>query len=76
VTDDRHRALTRLGDALRDAPAGARGLMHKVMLSFSHPGYLYESLEACGRFDPDSGAVVWETIPEPHLGAAARPQDH
>jgi hypothetical protein len=65
VTDDRARALARLGDALRDAPVGARGLVHKVMLSFSRVGYLYESLEAHGRYDPDSGAVVWEPIPDP-----------
>jgi hypothetical protein len=65
ITDDRNRALTRVGDALRSAPAGARGLVHKVMLSFSRPGYLYESLEARGRFDPVSGTVVWEALPDP-----------
>lgn len=65
VTDDRNRALTHVGDALRDAPAGARGLVHKVLLSFSRVGYLYEGLEARGRFDPASGTVVWEVLPEP-----------
>jgi hypothetical protein len=65
VTDDRHHALTSVGDALRSSPAGARGLVHKVMLSFSRPGYVYEGLEALGRFDPASGTVVWETIPKP-----------
>jgi hypothetical protein len=65
VTDDRARALAHVGEELRDAPAGARGLVHKVMLSFSRPGYLYEALEARGRYDPGTGAVVWETLPEP-----------
>ena len=65
VTDDRNRALTRVGEALHSSLAGARGLVHKVMLSFSRPGYLYESLEARGRLDPVSGTVVWEAIPEP-----------
>lgn len=65
VSDDRNRALTNLSDALRDAPAGARGLVHKVMLSFTRPGYLYEALVARGRFDPGSGTVLWETLPGP-----------
>lgn len=61
VTNDRTRALASLGDALRDAPAGARGLVHKVRLSFTRPSYLYQGLDARGRFDPGTGAVVWET---------------
>jgi hypothetical protein len=65
VTDDRNRALTCVDDALRSSPAGARGLVHKVMLSFSRPGYVYEGLEARARFDPGSGAVVWEVLQEP-----------
>jgi hypothetical protein len=64
VSDDRNRALINVGDAVRDAPAGARGLVHKVMLSFTRPGYLYERLEARARFDPGNGAVVWVTPPE------------
>jgi hypothetical protein len=65
VSDDRNHALTRVSDALRGSPVGARGLVHRVMLSFTRPGYLYEALEARGRYDPASGAVVWEALPEP-----------
>lgn len=65
VTDDYSRALAGLGEALRASPDGARGLVHKVMLSFSRPGYLYERLVAHARYDSGSGTVVWETVPPP-----------
>lgn len=67
VSDDYGRAITSLGEALRDFPAGSRGLVHKVMLSFTRPGYLYESLMARGRYDSRSRTVVWETIPAPAI---------
>jgi hypothetical protein len=65
VTDDEHSTLTRLSEALREAPHGSRGLVHRVMLSFARAGYIYESLIAVGRFEPSSGAVVWEDISGP-----------
>jgi hypothetical protein len=73
VTNDRTRALASLGDALRDAPAGARGLVHRVLLSLINPGYMYESLEARCRYDPDSGTVVWDQLPPPSTWANLRP---
>jgi hypothetical protein len=64
VTDDRARALTRLGAALRDAPPGARGLVHRVLPSMARVGYLYDGLIARGTFDPAGDAVVWEELPD------------
>jgi hypothetical protein len=61
--DDRARALACAGEALRDAPSGACGLVHRVTLSFARVGYVYDALVARGRFDPVSGAVVWEELP-------------
>lgn len=65
VTGDYGRAIVALSDELRAAPYGARGLVHKVMLSFTRPGYLYEALVARGWFDAVTCAVVWETLPNP-----------
>ncbi|GAA2084055.1 hypothetical protein [Actinomadura alba] len=68
VTDEEQRALAGLGDALREAPAGARGLVHRVMLSFARCGYVYESLIARAALDPRSGAIVWEQFPRGSFG--------
>jgi hypothetical protein len=63
VTDDMQRALEHAGEALRAAPAGARGLVHRVARSFARVGYHYDRLIARGSFDPDSGLVAWEEQP-------------
>jgi hypothetical protein len=73
VTDDRNRALTRVSDELRNSPAGARGLVHRVLLSLINPGYMYESLEARCRYDAGSGTVVWDQLPPPSTWANLRP---
>ncbi|HEV7933477.1 MAG TPA: hypothetical protein VGP70_14360 [Actinomadura sp.] len=65
VTDDLNRAVGHVCDALRKAPLGARGLVHRVMLSFSGLGYVYEALVARGRVEPDSDTIVWDIIPAP-----------
>ncbi|WP_222722592.1 hypothetical protein [Actinomadura alba] len=63
MSDDGARARKYVADGLRDASDGARGLVHRVTLSFSRIGYVYEALVARGRLDPMSGAVVWEEFP-------------
>lgn len=63
VTVDHGRALSAVTAALRDAPTGSRGLVHRVALSFSRVGYFYEGLVARCQLDPDSGGVVWDALP-------------
>jgi hypothetical protein len=71
VADDHGRALLHAGDALREAPAGSRCLVHRVMLSFSRIGYFYEALVARGRLRRgSSGTVVWEALPAPGVQLA------
>ncbi|GAA2100514.1 hypothetical protein [Actinomadura alba] len=65
VTDDHEHALAAVADALRSAPVGARGLVHRTMLSFSRLGYVYEGLVARCRIDPGSGTVVCDDLPRP-----------
>jgi hypothetical protein len=64
VTDDQERALERLCEALRDAPAESRGLMHKVTVSMAKPGhYYYDGLLVRVTVDACTGAVVSEEFP-------------
>lgn len=63
VTVDHDRALSAVSEALHDAPVGARGLVHRVALSFSRVGYFYEGLVARCRIRPETGAVVWDDLP-------------
>lgn len=65
MTDDHARALSHVCEALRAAPAGARGLVHRVAVSFSHTGYFYEGLVARCQIDPGSGAILWDEVPWP-----------
>ena len=59
-------------DALRSAPAGSRGLVHRVMLSFSRVGYVYEGLVARCRIDPADG-VEWDELPSPFTWTGLAP---
>ena len=73
VSVDYDRALSATAEAIRDAPAGSRGLVHRVSLSFSRVGYFYEGLVARCCVDPDSGAVVWDNIPRPSSWSRTAP---
>lgn len=65
VTDDRRLAMAHVEAELQTAPVGSRALVHKVLPSLARIAYIYESLVASGRVNPRSGAVVWETLPNP-----------
>jgi hypothetical protein len=62
VCDDRQRALSRLSEALREAPAGARGVVHKVTVSLAEVGYWYDEVIALAEFDAATGAVVHRDV--------------
>lgn len=64
VTDDYDIALDEVADSLHSAPAGARGLVHRVSPSFTRTGFVYEGLIARCRLDPDGG-LVWDELPPP-----------
>jgi hypothetical protein len=72
VTDDYERALDEVVDALRSAPAGSRGLVHRVSLSFIRTGFVYEGLIARCRPDP-AGDVAWDDIPPPSMWTKLAP---
>ncbi|REE94851.1 hypothetical protein [Thermomonospora umbrina] len=59
VCDDRARAISRLGDALLEAPPGAVGLVHRVTVGGVRPGYLYDGLIARARRNDATGGVDW-----------------
>ncbi|MBC6457063.1 hypothetical protein [Actinomadura sp. HBU206391] len=65
MTDEHARALSHVCEALRIAPIGTRGLVHRVAFSFSLPAYVYEGLVARCRIDPGSSAAVWDEITQP-----------
>ncbi|MBC6458045.1 hypothetical protein [Actinomadura sp. HBU206391] len=65
VTGDYDRTLDDVVEALASAPAGSRGLVHRVILSFSRVGYVYQGLVARCRIDPPTGDVVWDSLPSP-----------
>lgn len=57
VCDDQGRALTRMSEALREAPAGAQGLVHKVTCNPVKLAYWYDDLVARAQVNPSTGAV-------------------
>lgn len=63
VTDDYEVALDEVVEELAAAPAGSRGLVHRIYLSFVRAGYMYEGLVARGRIV--AGRVAWDTLPPP-----------
>jgi hypothetical protein len=65
VFKDRSRAFTVVGQALREAPAGSRALLHKVSLGRAKTGYCYEALLARAAVDQDTKAIVWQKFPTP-----------
>lgn len=72
VTDDYELALDEVVDALTSAPAMARGLVHRVALSFVRTAYMYEGLIARCRLDP-AGDAAWDNIPPPSTWTSLRP---
>jgi hypothetical protein len=59
-TTDRRRAMQCLGDALRDAPAGACGVVFKVEVDpIGTAKYRYGGIIARAQHDASSGCVVW-----------------
>jgi hypothetical protein len=63
ITDDEQLALEHASEALRTAPDGSRGLVHRAQPSIARIGYYYVGLIARGSVDPESGVVVWEDLP-------------
>ncbi|WP_344397700.1 hypothetical protein [Actinomadura alba] len=72
VTDDHELALGKVVDALTSAPAGSRGLVHRVCLSLIRTAYVYEGLVARCRIDP-AGDAVWDDLPPPSTWTSLRP---
>jgi hypothetical protein len=72
VTDDYEHALAEVVGALTDAPAGSRGLVHRMALSFIRTAYVYEGLVARCRLDR-GGDPVWDDIPPPATWTGLRP---
>ncbi|GAA2109173.1 hypothetical protein [Actinomadura alba] len=71
VTDDYGLALDEVVDALAGAPAGARGLVHRVSLSYHRAAYVYEGLVARCRLGREG--AVWDDIPPPSTWTKLRP---
>ncbi|GAA2089431.1 hypothetical protein [Actinomadura alba] len=72
VTDDYEVALNEVVDALARIPAGPRGLVHRVALSFIRTAYVYERLIARCRIDP-VGDLAWDDLPAPSAWTRLRP---
>ncbi|GAA2119672.1 hypothetical protein GCM10009780_79560 [Actinomadura alba] len=72
VADDYYRACREVVDALASAPAGSRGLIHRVCLSYHRTAYVYEGLIARGRFR--RGRVVWDKVSPPSAWTHLRPR--
>jgi hypothetical protein len=62
VSDDRQRAVSRLSEALQDAPAGARGVLHQVTVSLAEVGYWYGAPIVTAELDRETGAVVLNEV--------------
>jgi hypothetical protein len=61
VSDDRQQVVTNLTQALREAPAGAQGLVHQVTVAWAFtPVYHYEGLFARAEVDDGTGTVIWQ----------------
>jgi hypothetical protein len=71
VTDDYEHALDDVVEALTRVPAGARGLVHRVSLSYHRAAYVYEGLVA--RCRVGRGGAVWDDIPPPSMWTNLRP---
>jgi hypothetical protein len=63
ITDDYERALDNVVDALATAPAGSRGLVHRIWLSYHRAAYVYEGLVARCRLGVHG--AEWDDIPPP-----------
>ncbi|SEG69158.1 hypothetical protein SAMN04489712_10956 [Thermomonospora echinospora] len=58
VCDDQGKAVRRLAEALREAPAGALGLVHSVTRPWWTDGYWYGDLLVRVQVDSGTGTVV------------------
>jgi hypothetical protein len=58
VSSDRRRATVELVEAVRDAPDGAYGLLHKAKIRLDGRGYRYDRLLARAHMSLKVGAVV------------------
>ena len=63
VSDDQQRVFSHVSEALRAAPKGSRGLVHKITINPVKPAYFYDDLVARADLDPESGTVVWREFP-------------
>ncbi|MDB4873167.1 MAG: hypothetical protein JWL97_4171 [Gemmatimonadales bacterium] len=76
ICDDQQRALTRLSEALQSAPAGAQGIVHKVVVSLAEVGYWYGPPIITAEVDAVTGDVVLTEAESPggwdHLNGILR----
>jgi hypothetical protein len=63
ATTNKQRAVQALGEALRNAPAGASSVVFTVELDpIGTARYVYGEIVSRATHDPGTGCVVWGTV--------------